>query len=54
MYVAKRKVLISYAVTVQLICAFVLAYAKSRFFIMTPLKCVVFQTDLIEFMPSGK
>ena len=31
MYVAKRKALISCAVTVQLICAFVFAYAKSRF-----------------------
>ena len=31
MYVAKTKPLISCAVTVQLICAFVFAYAKSRF-----------------------
>ena len=31
MYVAKSDVLISYAVPVQLICAFVFAYAKSRF-----------------------
>ena len=31
MYVAKTKTLISCAVTVQLICAFVFAYAKSRF-----------------------
>ena len=31
MYVAKTKVLISYAVTVQLICAFVFAYAKHWF-----------------------
>ena len=30
-YVAKTKALISCAVTVQLICAFVFAYAKSRF-----------------------
>ena len=30
-YVAKTKVLISWAVTVQVICAFVSAYAKSRF-----------------------
>ena len=30
-HVAKTKVLISCAVTAQLICAFVLAYAKSRF-----------------------
>ena len=31
MYVAKTNMLISYAVTEQLICAFVFAYAKSRF-----------------------
>ena len=31
MYVAKTKVLISCAVTMQLICAFVFAYAKSMF-----------------------
>ena len=31
MYAAKTKPLISCAVTMQLICAFVLAYAKSRF-----------------------
>ena len=30
-YVAKTKVLISCAVTEQLICVFVFAYAKSRF-----------------------
>ena len=30
-YVVKTKTLISYAVTVKLICAFVFAYAKSRF-----------------------
>ena len=30
-YVVKTNVLISYAVTAQLICAFVLAYAKIRF-----------------------
>ena len=30
-YVAKTKVLISCTVTIQLICAFVIAYAKSRF-----------------------
>ena len=30
-YVAKTKALMSCAVTVQLICAFVFAYAKSRF-----------------------
>ena len=30
-YVAKTKALISCAVTAQLICAFVFAYAKSRF-----------------------
>ena len=30
-YVVKTKMLISYTVTVPLICAFVLAYAKSRF-----------------------
>ena len=30
-YVGKTKALISYAVTAQLICAFVFAYAKSRF-----------------------
>ena len=30
-YVAKTKALISCAVTVQLICAFVFAYAESRF-----------------------
>ena len=30
-YVVKKKVLISCAVTVQLICTFVFAYAKSRF-----------------------
>ena len=32
MYVAKTKALISCAVTEQLICAFVFAYAKVRFF----------------------
>ena len=31
MYVAKTKVLISFAVTAKLICVFVFAYAKSRF-----------------------
>ena len=31
MYVAKTKKLIGYVVTAQLICAFVYAYAKSRF-----------------------
>ena len=31
MYLMKTKVLIKCAVTVQLICAFVFAYAKSRF-----------------------
>ena len=31
MYVAKTKALISYAVTSQIICAFVFAYAKSQF-----------------------
>ena len=31
MYVAKTKALISCAVTAQLICVFVFAYAKSRF-----------------------
>ena len=31
MQVAKTKALIRYAVTVQLICVFVFAYAKSRF-----------------------
>ena len=31
LYVAKTKALFSCAVTVQLICAFVFAYAKSRF-----------------------
>ena len=31
-YVVKTKVLISFAVTVQLICAFVFAYAKFRFY----------------------
>ena len=31
MYVVKAKALISCAVTTQLICAFVFAYAKSRF-----------------------
>ena len=31
MYVAKTKALISSAVTPQLICAFVFAYAKDRF-----------------------
>ena len=31
-YVAKTKTLISFAVTVKLICVFVFAYAKSRFF----------------------
>ena len=30
-YVAKTKALISFAVTVKLICVFVFAYAKSRF-----------------------
>ena len=30
-YVPKTKALVSCAVTVQLICAFVLAYTKSRF-----------------------
>ena len=30
-YVAKTKVLISFAVTAKLICVFVFAYAKSRF-----------------------
>ena len=30
-YVAKTKALISFTVTVQLICVFVFAYAKSRF-----------------------
>ena len=30
-YVAKTSAQISFAVTLQLICAFVLAYAKSRF-----------------------
>ena len=30
-YVVKTKALISYIVTVQLICAFVLAYVKSKF-----------------------
>ena len=33
-YVAKTKALISCAVTTQLTCAFVFAYAKSRFLIM--------------------
>ena len=32
MYLAKTKVLISCAITLQLICAFLFAYAKSRFF----------------------
>ena len=31
MYIAKTKALISWAVTAQLICSFVFAYAKSRF-----------------------
>ena len=31
MYVVKTKALISFAVTVKLICVFVFAYAKSRF-----------------------
>ena len=31
MYLAKTKALISYAVTAQLICAFVFTYAKIRF-----------------------
>ena len=31
MYITKTKRLISYEVTAQLICTFVLAYAKSRF-----------------------
>ena len=31
MYVAKTKMLISFPVTAQLICAFVFVYAKSRF-----------------------
>ena len=31
MYLAKTKALISWAVTAQLICVFVFAYAKSRF-----------------------
>ena len=30
-YVAKTKALISYTITMQLICAFVFTYAKSRF-----------------------
>ena len=30
-YVAKKKALISFAVTAKLICVFVFAYAKSRF-----------------------
>ena len=30
-YVVKTKALISFAVTVKLVCGFVLAYAKSRF-----------------------
>ena len=44
-YVAKTKVLVSCAVTAQLICAFVFAYAKSRFsHDMTEL----FQTESME------
>ena len=31
LFVAKTKALISYAVTAQLICVFIFAYAKSRF-----------------------
>ena len=37
MYGAKTKVLISCAVTTQLVCAFVFVYAKNKFFFMTRL-----------------
>ena len=40
MYVAKTKALISWAIEAQLTCAFVFAYAKKLFFLVTWLICI--------------